>query len=138
VLLFRQLVCILVFSSVLIFFQNCSSGWQVQSNQILGDSFASSVDVAEICENELLKSFSKTWHPLLVSYCNECHAYSHGSRDIKLSFDGFKSRGENRIQNNLTTIHKGRNYSRNLQIVNEFMPQWNEAKMNYQSCLSGE
>jgi hypothetical protein len=105
----------------------------LNKNQFGSNELSSS---GNVCETELLKVYAMTWHPLLVNNCSRCHEVGHANQDVRVSYYGFQVKGEQRIRNNLTTTHKGINFSSNAARVNQFMPEWNEAKAVYQDCIS--
>lgn len=96
-----------------------------------------SISPAQICLNELMIVYERTWFQLLKANCIGCHKSGHGSDNLAVSLYGFLSVDEMRIRNNATTNHHGNHFenTNNLQSINAFTADWTMGREKYEDCI---
>lgn len=122
---------------VMISYNDCS---RVGTPTILvsDSSGLASYSLSSACTVDLMNNtYSRTWHPFLQTWCNSCHANSHGSTDLRISFQAFMSKGQSLITYQATHAHGGNSFSSSMQTyIDAFLPQWNTGLNNQNTCLA--
>lgn len=93
---------------------------------------------AQICLNELMVVYARTWFDVLKTSCIGCHKSGHGSANLSVSIFGFLSLDEQRIRNNAISNHHGNHFeaTENLQTINAFTDDWTIGREKYEDCIS--
>lgn len=133
----RQLFFSFIFLGLLFgLFNNCGK-MQAKLDGVGKTSLASMSTSLAICEGQLRAVYQRTYFPFLVSNCNNCHSTAHGSRDLQVSFNSFRARGESVIDYQSTHAHGGNNLTSELQKeIDVFKPSWTQAQTDYLDCMS--
>lgn len=134
---FRKALFVATFLTLLLtLFNNCGK-MNAKLEGIQEASFASTSLASTICEGQLRAAFQRTYFPFLVNNCNDCHSTAHGSRDLQVSFNSFKARGESVIDYQATHAHGGNNFTSEMQKeIDVFKPSWTQAQSDYLECMA--
>lgn len=89
----------------------------------------------KVCQDKLIQDYSVTYHPVLRNACYECHSNAHGSKDVRLSFNAFKAKGQTLIDYQASNPHGENNVNISSQIA-AIQPAWEIAQAEYATCLS--
>lgn len=88
------------------------------------------------CDADLKVTYATTYYPYLSGRCFNCHSTAHGSTDLNISFNAFKSKTAATIDIKAADGHNGLLGSEQTAAINAFKPQWNTANDRYMACVA--
>lgn len=138
--MYRKLFLILGSFVLIVAFNNCGDGFVTNAVNTGSRTFAST---GSICEDELLDTYAKSYHPFLAKNCDSCHVSGPGigtfaSYDVVKSFTSFLNIGPARINAQaVNPAHKPPfTGAHNQADIDRIVASWASVQDGYASCLA--